>query len=385
MPDTMLFKLAVCSFIAAGAAAQSISPVCQPVVSDLQTVVTSKDRKIAGAKAIPPITDTEFGFAWPDTPLGILKTNTGLVFFASDGAHHTENNKYGSITRSEGTLDNPLGTAPPVDVIVRPNPDPSVNPNYASYTYLGGARVYRVPAGAPGAGNLIALYHAEINTLTSFYSLLGLALSPDGGLSWTDIGEIIRLNQPYAPDLAGFDIGSPRLATSPDNQYFYVYFPDWIANGDLTPTLVTTYSVARASIASVQLAASGANPIAAPFTKYYQGAWSQPGLGGLSSDLNPDAAYAGSPNAAYNNAIHRYVMITDDTQHVAYAESDDGLVWTLPVLLAQNKNSGLDYAAPLGIGSDPNILGQQFYVFWTHSTPQGWPTNFVQRLTLTCP
>ncbi len=135
------------------------------------------------------------------------------------------------MTRTLGTLDNPLGTAPPIDVVIGRNPDHTVDPNYHVYTYLGGGRIYLVPQGMTGAGNLLLVYHAEINTRTSFYSLLGLATSLDNGLSWTDLGEIIRLNQAYSKDLDGFDIGSPQLVTSPDGNYFYIYFPDWIANG----------------------------------------------------------------------------------------------------------------------------------------------------------
>jgi hypothetical protein len=76
--------------------------------------------------------------------------------------HWVGNNKYGSITRTLGTLDNPLGSDPPVDVTINPNPDPAVNPFYQSYDYMGGGPVYRVPNGMPGAGNLHLLYHAEM-------------------------------------------------------------------------------------------------------------------------------------------------------------------------------------------------------------------------------
>jgi hypothetical protein len=368
------------------AAAQSVTELCQPAVGNLKTVVTAAQRKAAGKEAIPPITDSQFGFAWPDSEFGVFKTDDNYTFFASDGAHHNGNNKYGSVTRTFGTLDNPLGTAPPIDVIVHPNPDAAVNPNYGVYTYLGGGRIYRVPEGQPGAGSLLDLYHAEINTDTSFYSLLGLAVSRDDGLHWTDLGEIIRPNQPYEADLAGFDIGSPRLVDSPDGQFFYVYFPDWIANGTTQPTTSTIVSVARAPIALVLEAASCERPHAAAFQKYYEGEWGQPGIGGLSTDLNPNAGYAGSANVAYDSAFGRYVMITDDTQHIAYAESADGLSWTLPVLLDQDENTqtSFDYAVPVGMGGDPNVLGEQFYVFFTYGSPQGWPGNTVQRFTVTC-
>jgi hypothetical protein len=79
-------------------------------------------------------------------------------------------------------------------------------------------------------------------------------------------------------------------------------------------------------------------------------------------------------------------MVTDDTQHIAYAESENGLTWTLPILLAQDENSqaSFDYAVPIGTGYDPNILGEQFYVFFTYGSPQGWPGNTVRRFTVTC-
>jgi hypothetical protein len=365
--------------------AQTPAQVCQPVVSNSRTVVTAAQRKAAGEKAKPPITDRQNRFAWPDSEFGVFKTDVGYTFFASDGAHHDGNNKYGSVTRTFGTLDNPVGATPPIDVIIHRNRNGAVDPNYSTYTYMGGGRIYLVPKGRPGAGNLLDVYHAEINTNTSFYSLLGLAVSRDDGLHWTDLGEIIRLNQPYKSDLPGFDIGSPRLVDSPDGQYFYVYFPDWIANGTTQPT-ATIVSVARAPIVSVLKAAFGERPHAAAFEKYYEGAWSQPGIGGLSTDLNPNAGYAGSANVAYDNAFDRYVMITDDTQHLAYAESVDGLTWTLPVLLRQDENNqtSFDYAVPIGTGDDPNVLGKQFYVFFTYGSAQGWPGNTVRRFTLTC-
>lgn len=100
-------------------------------------------------------------------------------------------------------LRNPLGTAQPIDVTILPNPDPNVNPYYSSYDYMGGGPVYKVPDGMPGSGNLLMVYHAEIPTVTtqSFYSVLALAKSTDDGKSWTDLGEIIRINQAYRKDL----------------------------------------------------------------------------------------------------------------------------------------------------------------------------------------
>ena len=252
-------------------AAQSLTPLCQPSVTGPIVVASPAQRLEAGRKAQPPLTDTYNGFAWPDTPIGIIKTGDGYEFFASDGGVHSRqmwqghwvgNNKWGSVVTTAGTLDNPLGSGDPQDVSISSNPDSAVNPNYPSYGYMGGGPVYQVPAGMTGAGNLLVTYHAELPN-DALYAALGLAASTDNGLHWTDLGEIIRLNQAYAVGLDGFEIGDGPLVLSPDGRYFYLYFPDWIANGTLHTTnpngvsTTTNVSVARALATSVLNAAFG--------------------------------------------------------------------------------------------------------------------------------
>src|ERR1700693_800710 len=219
----------------------TITQVCTPKVTSNVVVASAKQRSDAGQRAQPPITDTYNGFAWPDTPLGVIKTANGYQFFGSDGGSHSRqmwrgewvgNNKSGSVVATLGTLSDPLGTGDPQDVSVSPNPDPAVSSNYPSYGYMGGGPVFQVPAGMTGAGNLLVTYHAELPN-DALYAALGLASSSDNGLHWTDLGEIIRLNQAYALGLDGFEIGDGPLVLSPDGKYFYLYFPDWIANGTL--------------------------------------------------------------------------------------------------------------------------------------------------------
>jgi hypothetical protein len=172
-----------------------------------------------------------------------------------------------------GTLDNPLGSGTPQDVSISPNPDPSVNPNYSSYTYMGGGPVYQVPEGMKGEGNLLLVYHAEILT-DALYAVLGLAASSDNGMRWTDLGEIIRLNQAFAPGLDPFEIGDGPLVLSPDHKYFYLYFPDWIANGTPHTTVTTRVSVARALADSVLDAAFGSHhQHTVAFQKFYEHRW----------------------------------------------------------------------------------------------------------------
>jgi hypothetical protein len=386
-------------FAAAQNEPTTLTQICTPQVTANVVVASAKQRYDAGQRAQPPITDTYNGFAWPDTPTGVLKTANGYEFFGSDGgAHYRQlwqggyvgNNKSGSVVTTLGTLDNPLGSGDPQDVSVSPNPDPGVNPNYPSYGYMGGGPVFQVPAGMPGAGNLLVTYHAELPD-DALYAALGLAASSDNGLHWTDLGEIVRLNQAYAVGLDGFEIGDGPLVLSPNGQYFYLYFPDWIANGTLHTTAAngasstTNVSVARAPVASVLEAAFGSSrPHAVPFEKFYEGNWHlQPAVGGASTDLNPKSAYQGYLDIHFNSAIQRYVMIISNDTTFGYAESIDALHWTLPTALGTFGPIAA-YPTAVGLGDDPHILGENFYVYFTFLPSDGWKGGLLRRLSVTC-
>jgi hypothetical protein len=383
--------------------AQTPALVCQPTVTAPIIVATHDQIVEAGRKAEPPLTDTKgFDFAWPDTQMGVIRTAAGYEWFTSDGAFHPRqiwqgqwvgNNNYGSVTATVGTLDNPLGTGAPQDVTISPNPDPAVNPNYFGYTYIGGGPIYQVPEGKTGAGNLLVGYHAELPSNT-LYAVHGLAASWDNGLHWTDLGEVVRPNQSFAPELApGFDeIGDGPLVISPDGKYFYFYFPDWPAG----TTMTTHVSVARALVSSLLDAALGpGRPHTVPFEKFYEGNWHlQPGIGGASTDLNPnwEPQQGGYLDIHFNSTLERYVMIIDNDTTFYYAESKDGLTWTEPISLgafADGVTTLAPYPRAVGLGDNPHILGKTFYVYYTflHDEGGGLPRegNSVRRITLTCP
>jgi hypothetical protein len=367
--------------------------VCTPSVSAAVTVASPGQRHAAAREAQPPLTDI---FAWPDTPLGVVRTAAGIQFFGSDGGEHTRqtwqgrqvgNNKGGSIVTTTGTLDDPLGTEPPRDVSISPNPDWSVNPNYDSYGYMGGGPVFRVPAGLPGAGHLLATYHAELPD-DALYPVLGLAASDDDGLHWLDLGEIVRFNQAYARGLDGVEIGDGPLVLSPDGRYFYIYFPDWIANGTPHATTLTNVSVARALVADVLQDAFASRPRhSVPFEKFYDGKWTlQPAIGGASTDLLPTSAYSGYFDIHYDSALQRYVMLISNDTDFAYAESIDALTWTQPISIGRFGPIAA-YPTAVGLGADTQILGRSFYVYFTF-LPQngtGWEYGKLRRMTLTCP
>jgi len=400
MPRKTFAIFAACLMTAAGSVfveAQA-SQLCTPVVTANEIVASPKQRYEAGQRAEPPITDNNNGFAWPDTPMGVIKTTEGYEFFASDGAGHSRqmwhghwvgNNKYGSVVTTTGTLGNPLGTGDPQDVSISPNPDLAVNPNYPSYGYMGGGPVYQVPMGLTGAGNLLVTYHAELPN-DALYAALGLAASTDNGLHWTDLGEIIRLNQAYEVGLDGWEIGDGPLVLSPDGKYFYLYFPDWMADGTLHANTTTNVSVARARVSSVLEAAFGSKfPHTVAFEKFYKGSWDlQPGIGGASTNLLPKSSSQerGYIDIHFSSALQRYVMIISNDTTFYYAESIDSLAWTTPTLLGTFGPIAA-YPTAVGLGDDPHILGKSYYVYFTHlpTDGTGWTNGELRRLTLSCP
>ena len=353
--------------------AQKIEPICHPTLTSPIEVASSHARFEAGTKAEPPLTDS---FDWPDRPIAALKTDTGYMFFSIDAGTHNRqlwhgrwygNNNSGSVVLTEGTLDNPLGSAPPIDVVIDYNPDPKVNPyncdptkypHHYCYTYIGGGPVYVVPKGQVGEGKWLLVYHAEYNDPP--YFMLGLAISTDQGEHWIDIGEIIRFNHPFSyqgPPAPGA-IGDPPLVISPDGKYFYIYFLDWLKNGNNTMV-----SIARAPISEVLEDAFGKSVhYAAPFYKYYQGAWHQPGIGGASTDLSPNSHWGGGENVAWDAYLQRYIMLNNDSQNTSYQESPDGLHWTDSIFLGMQGHvpDVAGYQMPIGLGDDPRILEKEF-------------------------
>jgi hypothetical protein len=404
-PAHLLFLLVSTALLPAQADAAGTYRMCSAKIVASLLLVSASQRYEAGLKALPPLTDSVDGFAWPDTPLGVVADGSGYAFYGSDGGSHARqyfeghwygNGKYGSATRTLGTLDDPLGSGPPIDVTIQPNPDAAVNPNYAAYDYMGGGPVYRVPSGAVGAGSLLMVYHAEIPTIKtqSFYSVLGLAASINDGRSWTDLGEIIRVNQAYRADLDGYDIGDPPLAISPDGRYFYIYFRDWLANGTTHwENTITLVSVARAPIVDVLADAFGDNDAhAAHFQKYYEGSWDiEPGIGGYSTDLNPAAQYGGESQVARDSETGGYMMIIGEGVLIAYSQSPDGIHWSAPVLLhdfRDDQDHPSVYVAPVGSGADPSVLGPQFFIYYTRyptaGANAGWAGATVHRFTIDC-
>jgi hypothetical protein len=191
--------------------------------------------------------------------------------------------------------------------------------------YAGPGSVFTASNGT----DLLMIYHAENHEFAGvhyqtvpYYASVGLARSTDNGTNWTSKGAIITGMDPQPttfPPRSAMGAGNPSAVIA--NGYIYVFYVDWnLASPD-------SIYVARAPVTSDGAPGS--------WQKYYNGSFSQPGLGGLSSPVqgppppSNTTIYAGSPDVSYNSFLQSYLMLLNSNVGWHYATSPDLLTWTI--------------------------------------------------------
>ena len=280
--------------------------------------------------------------SWPDGNFGVISNGDGTYdFYAANSS------KSQLVT---GTLENPAqGKKKKVTIYNVPK---------KTYKYVAGGPVYEDEA----TGARFMVYHAEIHKKGKYSSVLGLAASTDpNGQAFWDLGPIIEPNMPHLQAPWSVDVGGGSFAVV--DGYFNVYYRDYMASGKSSEL-----AVARAPLAD--LVSNSLNGMKTPFTKYYNGDWSQPGRGGMSSPLE-----AGNPanwwsSVSYNDYLDQLVLVSSQWQSggsgadLYLATSSDGVNWSprQPLVLDAGEQM---YPTIIGIGDDPQITGQSFYVYYT--------------------
>jgi hypothetical protein len=192
--------------------------------------------------------------------------------------------------------------------------------------YVGPGSVIRASNGS----DLLMFYHAENHLFDGvhydtgpFYSSIGLARSTDNGTTWSRVGQVITgiTPKPVQPPPGALGAAGPSVIVS--GGYIYLFYID-VGNYSVFPDLV---HVARSSIASD----------GAPGTwyKYYEGTFSEPGLGGMSTPVQgqvpPDEVTHGAfwPHVNYNKCLNTFLMTfqTSDDYYY-YSTSSDLVNWT---------------------------------------------------------
>lgn len=172
-------------------------------------------------------------------------------------------------------------------------------------------------------------YHAVPNDQFNWFRRIGLATSSDQGATWHYAGDIITgPHSVFAADFAGdrydWGDGDQKFFVDTRGGYFYIYYETgWITKA--TGAREQFIDVARCPIAEHM--APGC------WTKWYDGAWDQPGLGGLDS-----AVFSHENTAAivYSTALRAYVAIGDGPSFISVAASLERQEWSAPTPFVAN-------------------------------------------------
>lgn len=349
----------------------------------------------------------------PDGTLGVLLTSGTYTFFAAARSSSTCTGS--PLTQGTYRLGGTLTaiTAPyGCNALIQPGGDPN------GYTfdrdYAGGGPVLPISS-STGQPGILHIYHGEwhggtcANTSVCFYASLGMALSTDGGATFTKLGEIV---QPYVSRASviasseNLDVGGgtlivadqngqyiPNLAAAdPANVYLYIFYSD----RDPTASTVTPcaqnscIALARALLSDVVAAAFAGNTAQFPtlFHKYYQGAFTEPATSGDPNAANPAGHYtpvvadAGSfPTVLYDSSIHQYLMAyTTGNDAIVMRRGDNLLTWSDPIATGAISQPGesILYPTLVGEGSDPYTGNGNPWLFYVHApTWPDWPDAVV--------
>ena len=342
----------------------------------------------------------------PDGTLGVLLSSGTYMFFAAARSSSTCTGTplIQGTYRLGGTL---TGVTAPYGctALIQPGGDPN------GYTfdrdYAGGGPVLPL-SNTTGQPAILHIYHGEwhggtcANASVCFYASLGMALSRDGGSTFTKLGEIVQPNVSRTSAIASsknLDVGGgtpiiadengqyiPNLATAdPANVYLYVFFSD----KDPTASTVAPcaqnacIALARARLSDAVTAAFAGNTAAFPslFHKYYQGAFTEPATSGDPEAANPSGHYTpivadvGSfPSVIYDSSIHQYLMAyTTGNDAIVMRRGDNLLTWSDPIASGAISEPGesILYPTLVGEGSDPYTGNGNPWLFYVRD-PQ-WP------------
>lgn len=303
-------------------------------------------------------------FGHLDGDPGLIKEGSDLWFYFANGGFGTQ-----VVYRFKGTtMDNLVQQSNSVR-------DSSFNHPYGDdkYWIVGGWR-------DPATGKWWATVHVEFhytNPYATWFRRIGLASSTDKGATWHYEGDIITSDSSYnQSDYAGSYFnsgqGDQKFFVDQVGGYFYVFYRnDWMNKTNFDDR-TSQIRVARCPIASKM--APGC------WKKWYNGSWSQPGLGGHETDIFSDAD---SASVFYNSYLGKFVAIGAHVKASGnfVAETTDlaSQIWTVDHGLCDRIKW---YNFPIDPSTwDKMVVGQTFRFYSSDSSYSG-PTKYM-KITFT--
>jgi hypothetical protein len=170
---------------------------------------------------------------------------------------------------------------------------------------------------------ILAFFHAERPTgglgfsgTVRFYATVGLAVSGDRNLDFRKVGPILS-GVPEDPGTSetAQGVGEPSVCVDHTGEWLYLYYTD---HSRIDPRTGKERSVitcmARCKVSD------GGRP--GKWSKYYDGSFGEPGLGGKDSEV----ANCWGASVTYIAEMRKYVMV-GNRDGICYFTSDDGIHW----------------------------------------------------------
>jgi hypothetical protein len=171
----------------------------------------------------------------------------------------------------------------------------------------------------PADGKFYSIAYTEYNFLNEWDSeakerRMGLATSANQGKTWTYQGDIITQDKSTPPPAGQQYYGAGDLNLFiPGDGYAYVYYKKGYYSLSTLHRTAQDICVARCLLSN-KLAPG-------QWEKFYNGTWTEPGIGGHETIIIPDVNIA---NVSYNEFLKRYVCIGNDvsgTTFISFANS----------------------------------------------------------------
>lgn len=228
------------------------------------------------------------------------------------------------------------------------------------------------------------------------YCSIGVAESDDKGISWTKKGQVIKSAKPKEwADWGTQSIrgaGSPAAVIDPSGRYVFLYY-----------TAFSGMTGGYAQICMARSELSKGPPLPGNWEKFYNGTFSEAGIGGKETAIvDSHAEHAATLNAhvIYSNRLKEYILTFNvnrlaevdgglpPTKSGIYIElSDDGIKWPGPAKIVhayamREIGVSISIEPTIVLDSEDGLAGWLLYAYtpkYTNGTLAGTPLYLVGR------
>ncbi len=208
---------------------------------------------------------------------------------------------------------------------------------------------------------LIGFYHAEDTTVGGDWKSMAVAYSSDNGQSWSAGEQVVAAAGAKPQGVEGGN-GDGSVIYDECNQRWVMFFE---------------HSYLTAAVSSDPRAAAGT------WKKFYQGAFSEPGVGGLDSPLPSLLPAPGqTPAVHFNSYLEKWVMVWGgwDPLHIFISSSTDLLEWSTPLDIVAPEGSAIRAWYPTIISDQGDtVAGKSATLYYAEMFPGTGNRSFLKR------